>query len=361
MVLMEQIKHSARVTIRPAVAAPILTAMLFSLAATVKAQTFTFANNDLVLGLRKTGIHQESYEAVVNIGSGTNYVNLSAGTTIPVPNFTPSQLVQDTFSDLDFLSWSVVGSVKTNTASVLPGYQNNTLWLTVPRPAPATQSSPPARLNFAQQGAVATQIKSILSSASLLSSQTAPGPNNTAKFLREPVNNPASLSAFVGSVVDSARSTLHDSWTSDLETTTPANFSGSSVADFYEVRPTVSSLGDPVVDPHTGQSSGDAYYLGYFTLKVDGTVTFTRDAGVVVNPPPSAPTLTVSREGVVSKIGFVSEKNATYTLYSIDSEGLGKPLNLWTVLAGKVTGDGAAKEFLDTTGEATRFYRVSAQ
>src|SRR5205085_719565 len=114
----------------------------FLLVPALSAQTFAYANNDLALGFRKTGIHQESYEAVIDIGSATNYVNLQSGTTIPVPNFTAAQLSPDTFSDLNFLSWSVIGFARTNTISVLPGYQNNTLWLTAPRSAPATQSAP---------------------------------------------------------------------------------------------------------------------------------------------------------------------------------------------------------------------------
>src|SRR5580765_1237120 len=103
------------------------------LAPSLNAQIFTYTNNDLALGFRKTGIHQESYEAVVDIGSATNYVNLQPGTTIPVPNFIAGQLSPDSFSDLNFLSWSVIGFSKTNTVFALPGYPNNTLWLTAPR------------------------------------------------------------------------------------------------------------------------------------------------------------------------------------------------------------------------------------
>jgi hypothetical protein len=112
-----------------------------SLAPVGKAQVFSYTNNDLALGFRKTSVHIESFEAVVNIGSATNYVNLELGTTITVPNFTPDQLSPDTFSDLNFLSWSVSGFAKTNTLFVLPGYVNNTLWLTVPRSNPSTSLS----------------------------------------------------------------------------------------------------------------------------------------------------------------------------------------------------------------------------
>lgn len=334
----------------------------FLLAPDLSAQTFAYSNNDLALGFRKTGIYQESYEAVIDIGSATNYVNLQSGTTIPVPNFTAAQLSPDTFSDLDFLSWSVIGFARTNTISVLPGYQNNTLWLTAPRSAPATQSAPPSRLSFGQQGAVVTQIKSILSGAAYLSSLSSAGPDNTATFVIEPVNNTANLSSFIGSVVDSSGSTLRDTWPSQLETTTPANFAAASMADFYEVRPTVDPQGNPVTDPHTGQTSGDAYYLGFFTLNANGSMTFTRGSSTVItNLPPSAPTLTISRTDNSTHIALTTDKGATYTLYSTDTAGLAMPLTSWTALPTKITGDGSSKEFVDTSTDAIRFYRVSAQ
>lgn len=339
-----------------------LSVLLVPLAPAAWAQPFAYTNNDLALGFRKTSIHQESYEAVVNIGSATNYVDLAPGTTISVPNFTASQLTPDTFSDLTFLSWSVTGFSKTNTAFVLPGYVNNTLWLTVPRADANMQSSAPQRLNYAQQGSVVTQVKSILSGAAYLSSQSSAGPDNTTKFVREPVNNSANLSAFVGSIVDSSQGTLRDAWPQTIESTTPANFSGSSTADFYEVRPTNDPQGNPVTDRHTGQTSGDAYYVGYFTLSYAGTLTFTRgSSGTVTNPPPTAPTLTVARTGTTTQISFTADKGATYKLYYTGTAGLTQPLTSWATAPTTITGDGSTQTFSDTTTDSVRFYRVSAQ
>jgi len=327
----------------------------------VQAQ-FIYTNNDLLLGFRKTGIHTESFEAAVNIGQATNYVYLQPGTTLPVPGFTASQLTPDSFSDLNFLSWSVSGFVKTNTLFVLPGYNNNTIWLTIPRSNATTQGTPPARLNYSQQGSVATQIKSIFSGASYLSSQSSAGPENTATFIREPVNNSANVSAFIGSVIDSSGSTLRDSYPQNIETTTPASFSGTSVADFYEIRPTVDPQGKAVTDPHTGQTSGDAYYVGSFTLNSNGTMTFTRgSSGVITNPPPAAPILSVLRTDNATHISLPTDKGAIYTLHFTDAAGLVTPLSFWNAVPGKVTGDGTTKEFIDSTADSIRFYRVSAE
>ncbi len=44
------------------------------------AQTFTYANNDLILGLRKNSPYTENYEVVVDIGQASNYFNLTVGT-----------------------------------------------------------------------------------------------------------------------------------------------------------------------------------------------------------------------------------------------------------------------------------------
>src|SRR6266568_507471 len=74
-----------------------------------QAQSFTYTNNDLLLGLRKTGLFQENYEVVVNIGKATNYVQAAMGATFNVPNFTPTQLVPDSFSGFSHLNWSVFG------------------------------------------------------------------------------------------------------------------------------------------------------------------------------------------------------------------------------------------------------------
>jgi len=143
---------------------------------TATAQPFAYTNNDLLLGFRKTGSFKESYEVVVNIGKATNYAQASAGTSFAVPNFTLSQLTPGSFANLNHLNWSVFGFSKTNLSNVLPGYVNNTLWLTVPRSNPAIQTGPPTRLIYASQNTVGTQIATIELNAAYLSSQSKAAP-----------------------------------------------------------------------------------------------------------------------------------------------------------------------------------------
>src|ERR1051326_9153919 len=48
------------------------------------AQTFQTQVNDLFLTLRKTGINQENYEALVDIGPASNFINAAVGTKLNV-------------------------------------------------------------------------------------------------------------------------------------------------------------------------------------------------------------------------------------------------------------------------------------
>jgi hypothetical protein len=327
-----------------------------------RAQPFGYTNNDLLLGFRKTGVFQENYEVVVNVGKGINYVGLGQGTTIPVPNFTPSQLTPGSFSSLNNLNWAVFGCVLTNLTSTLPGYVNNTLWVTVPRADVSVQSTPPTRLSYAAQGQGAAQnIKSIGGNARFLSSQTASNQYNTAKFVREPVNDPANLSAFIAGLASSSDSTFRDTWTPNAENTTPANFTGSVVSDLYEVMPTNNQSGAPVTDPHTHLTSGPAYYVGYFRFGSDGTMTFTRGSSTNPPPPPPPPQLSASRSGSVTTISFTTTNGATYTLYYTNSAGLSQPVRAWPSLPNTVAGDGSTKTFNDNSADQERFYRVGAQ
>ena len=323
---------------------------------------FTYTNNDLVLGFRKTGVNQENYEVVVNIGPAANYLNAALNSTISVPNFSLIQLVPDSFTSLNNLNWSVSGFARTNLTNVLPGAINNTLWLTLPRTDPNTQTTPPTRLSYSAQGQVATEISSIGANAAYLSSLTLSNSDNTAKLVREPINNPSDLSAFIGGVGDSTASTFADTWTHNAEMTTPAGFSGGSISDFYEIRPINDARGNPVVDPHTGLSTGAAYHLGYFEFKSDGTMTFTR-GGSTNSAPPSPPppqVLSATRAGSTTTLLFTTTNGASYTLFFTNSAGLNAPASTWPSSPDTIVGTGGPGTLTDTSSDADRFYRIGA-
>lgn len=327
----------------------ILTAtVVLAAAVPAFAQVFNYQQNDLILGFRKTGTHQANFELVVDIGQGSNYTSLAAGASIPVPNYTTTQLTPAAFPDLNFLNWSVLGDPDHS----LSGYPNNTLWLTVPRTSVGVQSTPPPRLTSSEQAAVSVDIASIFDNAVQESSLAAPNvTNNTATSVREPINDSYDLSNFVGGKSDPTISDLQDNWVQNVEITTPSSFTSAVRSDLYEVRPT------GVVDPHTGQTSGNAYFVGYFELGTSGAMTFTR-ASVVVAPP--ATRLTMSRAGNTTTIKFPTTNNATYTLYYTNTSGLNKPTSTWPSLPGTVTGNGLTNQFTDTTTDSNRVYRIGA-
>jgi hypothetical protein len=324
---------------------------------TASAQPFSYTNNDLLLGFRKTGGFASSYEVLVNIGKATNYAQAQPGASFTVPNFSLSQLTPGCFGDINHLNWSVFGFSKTNLLWVLPGYQNNTLWLTVPRSAPGVQTTPPYRLGFSAQGAVGGQISAIGSGGVYLSGQTSSNQYNTLKFLREPYNDPSSLTPNIQANGDLTGSTFHDFWPQGVEISTPASFASCIISDLYEVFPTADSHGNPVTDPHTSQTSGPAYYVGYFQFCPDGTMTFVRASGTTLPPPPQ---LTITTVGTTNLISFPSANGAVYTLYYTNSAGLTQPVSTWPTSPTTITGDGSVKTFTNSPGGAERFYRVGA-
>ena len=328
---------------------------LSAFAQTAAAQVFTYGANELVLGFRKTGANQGNYYLVADIGAGSTYLNLAPGATMSVPNFTTGQL-SDSFTDLNNLNWSVLG----DPGSSLSGYPNNTLWLTVPRTNTAVQSPAPPRLSYAGQQSVKIKILGVFDGASTISSEIVADGDNTATAVREPVDlEPmADLNYFVGGGFDATASTLRDTWVQNVENTTPASFTSAVRSDLYEIRPLTDGQGNPIVDPHTGQSTGAGYYVGYFQLNTDGTMSFTRAS---VSGPPPAPQLNITRTSTTSTISFLSANQATYTLYYTNSSGLSQPIANWPSSPTTIIGNGGNKSFIDTSADPNRFYRVRGQ
>jgi hypothetical protein len=318
------------------------------------AQPFVYKDNDLLLGFRKTGTFQANYEVVIDLGQGTNFTGLQAGTSISVPKFTPTQL-SDAFpnTNLSNLNWSILGDPRVS----LAGYPASTLWLTVPRTNLAVQSAAPSRLFKSLQQQTATQISSIFAGATFISTTIGnSNVDNTANLVREPINNDSGLTSFIGSQQDATASTLHDTWSANVEINTANNFAGAARSDLYEVRP----IG--ALDPHTGRTNGPAYFVGYFEFKSDGSLSFTRaTTNAVPPPPPPAPSLSIGTSGSSITISVPTTNGATYSLYYTNTSGLAAPASSWSLFPTSITGDGTTKVFTDTTGSSERVYRVIAK
>lgn len=256
---------------------------LLTLITSVEALPFAYQYGDLRLGFRKTGNYQGLYEIVVDIGPATNYLKLTAGTTINITQYTASQIVPDSYANFTNLQWSVTGDTYDNTT--FSGYQASTLWVTTPRVSGV--STVPYRSYRAQQEQSAGQIDSILDGAVSISSSIASNQDNTATSVQEPYSKSygQNYGAFISDPTYPNLATLQGYGPVDkngsiinLENNSVAPFSTPIISDLYQLVP------QGYTDPQTGLTSGAAYNVGYFTLNVNGTMTFTRASTTVAAP-----------------------------------------------------------------------------
>jgi hypothetical protein len=336
----------------------ITSASLLMLSQEAGAQPFNVNLGDLCLGFRKVSPFTENNEAVVNIGSVLTLVNMSAGASNNVTGYSPSQLTPDTFTSLSNLTWSAFCGLSSVTLS---GYPVGTLWVTKGRSTFGTQSSPPDRLDQGQLQSVDGIIDSITFGGMQISARYSAGPDNTTTYVKEPLNLPnvtqgQNLGAYI-SGSDATKGTFEDNWVDknfspvNAEISTPIIFSSPVQSDLYQVVP------KDFTDPNNGQTSGKAYYVGYFQLNPDGTMFFIRASANV-----PAPTIKLVRTGTSDTISFLSTSGVTYKLYS--STDLTTPRSGWGQVGGTITGDGNMKSFPPNTTSATDtplFYRVTAQ
>ena len=262
-----------------------LVAML-TLPELVSAQYFNYnSTGDVLLGFRKTGAYQGSYEFVVDAGSITNFLALPAGNSLNISNYAPAQL-SDAFADgYQNLQWSAFSAFGSgfDWVTSLGTFPASTAWYTRARTNATSQSTAPARLRSGNNATLVQQILSTGQGAINISTAlgTTNSDNNTI-LVREPITDTYNyLTAFIGDRTDPTfgdfgGSAFHYS----VENTVPSSFTSAVVSDLYESCPL------NTVDPFTGTTTGAAYFVGYFTLNTDGTMSFTR--ATATPPPPVA-------------------------------------------------------------------------
>jgi hypothetical protein len=315
------------------------------------AQNFVANKGDLLAGFRKTGAFQGSFELVVNIGNITNFEALSPGVSISVTNFAPSQL-SAAFSSYNNLQWSISSAFAGSTAWA--GFPAATLWYTKARTNINSQSQASARSALSGQQITRQKMLGVGTGANTISVNLgATNANNNSVLVREPVGDPSALTAFIGDSSDPTVGNFAGTLTFNVENTTPASFTSPVRSDLYQACP------NNTTDPVTGLTTGPAYYVGYFQLNPDGTMSFTRGLNVVAPPPP--PVLSIARAGNFSTVSFLSTNGATYTLYFTNTAGLKAPVSTWPSQPGTLSGNNAVISFQDTTTASNRFYRVKAQ
>lgn len=334
---------------------PLMTVVALVLPSLANAQYFTAGNGDLVAGFRKTGVNQGSYELVVKLGSVTNFLAMPAGTSTPINNYSQSQL-SAAFSDYDNLQWSVSGMVSGGPVYYWSGFYQSTIWYTLPRDTANTQSSPLSRQSWTTQGNTKSRISSFINGAGTLSAnQGSTNSNNNAVLIRETIATAASLdyAHFVANGQNPVIGDFQGTMPTTVENTTPASFASAVVSDLYQ------SVPQSYTDPTTGTNDGSAYYVGYFTLNTDGTMTFTRASSL-----PAAPVITaVTRTNTTTYVSFSTVSGSfSYRLYFTNSTGLTAPIANWPNTGiYYVTGDGSNKTLTNSTTDGNRFYRVGVQ
>jgi PKD repeat protein len=256
---------------------------LLALPELADAQLFNYNSTcDILAGFRKTGVFQGGFELVADLGSITNLLNLPIGTTITVTNFSPTQLSNafiDT-GDIANLQWSVFAAFPLSRGSwvtSLGSFPANTLWLTLPASGVTTQSTPPSRVQSLGQANQKVLMNSVGSGATSIANFLAvSNVNNTPFLVREPiVYNFDYLTAFIGSSMDPAIGNFganNSGLPYSVENTTPDPFISAQRNDFYQLCPSLA------VDPING-STTNAYFVGYFLLNPNGSMTFTRQIG----------------------------------------------------------------------------------
>ena len=321
------------------------------------AQYFSAGNGDLVAGFRKTGANLGSYELVVKLGSIANFLAMPAGTSMPISNYSASQL-SSAFSDYNNLQWSVSGMVTGGPGFYWSGFYQSTIWYTLPRSVANTRTAPLGRQSVTTQGTTKGKIYGFINGAQTLSGNVgSTNANNNSVLVRETIAsaNHYDYAYFVeNSSGNPVVGDFSGTMPTTVENTSPASFSAPIISDLYQSVPQL------YADPTSGTNDGPAYYVGYFTLNPNGTMTFTRASIVTAQPP--APTITaITRTNTTAYVSFTTTNGSfTYSLYYTNSAGLAASVTNWPHST-SLTGDGSVKTLTDTTTDAARFYRIGAQ
>lgn len=303
---------------------------------------FQYNPRDLVFGFRTEG--GGTPEVTINAGPASAYYSLPVGQTITVTNINTNILLT-AFADLNNLLWSAAADVRTNGDATFP---IETDWVTCPRPVLNTQSDPWLRRSRFQQALANAKIDAIAGGADQgavsYGNQVPSGSTNTPTAIVIPEGLvPYAYSVFMG-----AGGNYAGTFPGVVETATGLSFTTDLTpvrADFYQLLP----------------GTGPGTYLGYFEFNPSGVMTYHSGASQSSTPPPPSSITNVVRVGSTTTISFTTVSTAQYTLHYTNSAGLTSPVSTWPVAGSPVSGDGSIKSIPDVTGDAQRYYSISAQ
>jgi hypothetical protein len=354
--------NNSRISWRPLIIAMLALLLMPGMA---RAQYFTTTGKgDLLAGFRKVPPHAGTYEMVVDLGNITNYIALPVGTTTNIAAYNSNQLAFAFAGGLGFLNWSAFSTVKPIGLPEGPwvtpvgSFPKASCWYTQPRTNASVQTVPPVRYSYNQQGNLRSEMLSAGTDAANISSSigTTNADNNTNLVVESVATySTFTLSETIGDPVTDIGDFRGTCFDYTVENETPSTFSSPQVSDLYQS----CSTGFP--DPLSSQTNGNCYYLGYFTLNTDGTMSFTRQANSTTPPPPPPqPSLSITQNGLTNIISFGTTNGATYTLHYTTISGLTTPRSTWPTLGSPIVGTGGITNFTDTAASSGRVYTISA-
>jgi hypothetical protein len=283
------------------------------------ASALVYTNSDLLLIF-----HQDGYNDVeFDLGSVSNYLNLSAGTKVAVTGWSTNLVMTN------YPSYSVANFVLMSATAfqVGPNLSKDADWLT------CADSSMPVDLT----GSTLSSQNGIINSIG----------NNAAANTFDATLNSYAAATFPTPTVGGYTYVVTGGNGGDEET-----MSGSAAFDVMQSIPGTSRFFQIGVDDSVNPAA--ATQVGSFTIDANGNLTFIAGA---VPVPPTPPSLSVTTAGGVNTISFASISGANYRL--LYSNDLSVPVANWTISGGSISGNGSIQSLQDATS-TTRFYVVEA-
>jgi len=297
----------------------------------LRAQTFTYTNCDLVAGFRLIG---GASDLVVNLGQVAKFESLAPRSVI-TNNLSAIQEA-DALPTLDGVSWSVAAALRGNTNY---SYPLQTIWVTSPRPDIYTPGTAWQNASQGTLGGSASQIDAVGFDASVYGNGQPAGQDNTPTGILIPPKSQYAYSYLLG-----GHQNYSGTFQGVVENTTPLDFDTAGLPSrsvLYRLQPDAY--------PHAPGT-----VIGYFDFKPDGTLTFT------AGPPPERTTIShIGYLGTVTTISFPTVNAVGYRLRYTDSVGLATPISMWTI-GSSLTGNGTILSLQDTNSTPIRFYSVEA-
>ncbi|HEV2691373.1 MAG TPA: hypothetical protein VG347_00605 [Verrucomicrobiae bacterium] len=310
----------------------LLTAVLGS---ELTAATFGYANGNVLICFRRANTGPT--DLIANVGNISTFTNLAPNTKITITGFTGQQLG---YIGTNNIAWTALAYYDN---SATPAAIRNTLYLSSPRAGLNIQTDPYYSDTASGQGQVISKLNAIILGAQNNGNYST---TNTATAILEPESynqNNSAVSYYIGL---GNNLNFNDTFQSQPEQVTPANFTTGSTAvraDFYWM------------PPATGAPNG--IYLGYFELSPNGTMTYTAYPSATVTTPVIT---SFVRKGTTNLVTFTTGSTGTYTLRGTNAAGFTTPRTNWPAVS-FVLGDGGSHTLQESNNVPNKFYVITAQ